>query len=92
MLGMGYLVVMVVQSGFMEKLCKGGDVHSLSSFPLAVREPLLDFLHLPAVPIRIFKRGKGKVGTTRRFANSEGVSLRISAFVAFQSATQMSRL
>ena len=64
MLGVRYFVLMVVQSCFMEKLRKGGNVHGLSFLPFAAREPLLDFLHLPAVPIRIFKRGKGKVGTT----------------------------
>ncbi len=38
------------------------------SLPLAAREPLLDLLELPAVPVRILKRGKREVGTTFRVA------------------------
>jgi len=63
MLGVRYLVLVVMQSCFVEEFRKGGDVHGLSFLPLAAGEPLLDFLHLPAVPIRILKRGKGKVRT-----------------------------
>src|SRR3954467_464674 len=68
MLGVRYLVVMVVLSRFVEKLGKGCDVHALAFRPLAAREPLLDFLKLPAVAVRIFKRGKREVGTTFRVA------------------------
>src|SRR5436190_2095279 len=66
MLGVRYLVVMVMLSRFVEKLGKGCDVHGLAFLPLAAREPLLNFLKLPTVPVRILKRGKRVVGTTFR--------------------------
>src|SRR4051812_39623694 len=66
MLGVRYLVVMAVLSCFVEELGKGCDVHGLAFLPLAAREPLLDFLKLPTVPVRILKRGKRVVGTTFR--------------------------
>src|SRR5688572_29996811 len=68
MLGVRCLVVVVVLSRFTEELSKGGDVHGLWSFPFAAGEPLLDFLKLPAVPVRILERGEREIGTAFRVA------------------------
>src|SRR5262245_46194630 len=48
-----------------EELCKG-DVHVSRSrrLPLAARQPRLDLLQQPAVPVRILERGERVVGTT----------------------------
>src|SRR5687767_12930952 len=61
------LIVMVVQSRLMEEFRNGCNVHGLCSrLPLAAREPLLNLLQQPAVPIRILERDERIVGTTLR--------------------------
>src|SRR5688500_9453199 len=68
MLGVRYLGGMLVLSRFKAKLGTRGDVHGLASLPFAAGEPLLDFLKLPAVPVRIFERGEREIGTAFRVA------------------------
>src|ERR1043166_2744879 len=66
------LVGVVVLRRFVEKFCKGPDVHCSCSLllPFASGKACRDLLEQPPVPVWILKRGKREVGTTFRIAPS----------------------
>src|SRR4029453_8293399 len=68
MLGVCLLELAVTLLCFVEKLCKGRDVHGSCFLPLATGEPGCYLLQQPLVPVGILERSKRKIAATFRVA------------------------